>query len=118
MLSLVTNGHTPAKNAPPTISVMLHTRSKFDGFLPKDREGIDTKTSNEVLLCLAAETKDEVDELLEKAKKAGAKVDLGMKMGEMQNECVYCRTFADPDGHIWEVVWQKPGMMDCGEVKE
>lgn len=118
MLSLASNGYTPAKDAPPAISVMLHTRDKFDGFLPMDRAGIDAKTSNEVMLCLAAESKAEVDELLEKAKKAGAKTDLGMKMGEMQNECVYCRTFADPDGHIWEVVWQKPGMMTAGEGKE
>lgn len=85
-----------------TIVVMVHTPQKYLQFTKKDVAD-STKTS-EVLTALSAESREKVDELVEKAVAAGGSVT-----GETQDHgFMYGRAFDDPDGHTFEVVWMDP----------
>jgi predicted lactoylglutathione lyase len=83
-----------------TIHVMLLTHDKWRQFTPKPI--VDAHASAQVLLCLSAGSKDEVNVYVEQATAAGGKgdptptQDFGFMFG---------RSFEDPDGHIWEVMW-------------
>jgi hypothetical protein len=83
-----------------TIHVMLLTHDKFKIFTPK--QIVDAKTSSEVLICLSAGSRDEVDTTIAKAGAAGGKSDPSPKQ---DYGFMYGRSFEDPDGHIWEVMW-------------
>jgi len=80
-----------------TIFVMLLTHAKFSSFTPK---AICDSKSTEVLLCLSCESREQVEDLVTKAVAAGGSTyaeakDLGF---------MYQHSFADPDGHQWELV--------------
>lgn len=82
--------------------VMLLTEEKFKQFTPK--ELCDTKQATEVLVCLSAESRAEVDQLVAKAVAAGGSlykepIDFGF---------MYGHSFQDPDGHQWELVFMEP----------
>ena len=83
-----------------TIHVMLLTPDKFRQFTPK--KIADAKTSSEVLICISADSRDAVDDMLGKAGDAGGSVDPSPKQ---DYGFMYGRSFEDPDGHIWEVMW-------------
>lgn len=88
--------------------VMLLTREKFSSFTP-GLDICDTGKSAEVLVCLSADSRAEVDTLLDKAVAAGgsnfrAPEDYGF---------MYGRSFRDLDGHIWEIMW-----MDAAAVQQ
>jgi uncharacterized protein len=84
------------------IYVMLLTHQKFKDFTPKAIA--DTATTSEVLTCLSAESKNEVNKMVDAALKAG-----GQKLREAQDYgFMYERSFQDPDGHIWEIMWMDP----------
>ncbi|MBR0897445.1 lactoylglutathione lyase [Bradyrhizobium tropiciagri] len=83
-----------------TIFVMLLTHDKFRQFTPKTIA--DAKTTSEVLICLSAENRDAVDGYVTKAKGAGGSADPSPKQ---DYGFMYGRSFEDPDGHIWEVMW-------------
>jgi len=83
-----------------TINVMLLTHDKFRQFTPK--QIADTRTSAEVLLCLSAESREAVDDTIAKASAAGGVVD---PCPQQDYGFMYGRSFEDPDGHIWEIVW-------------
>jgi len=55
-----------------------------------------------VLICISAASRDAVDAMVGNAKKAGGGVDPCPKQ---DHGCMYGRSFEDPDGHIWEVMW-------------
>lgn len=80
------------------IFVMLLTEARFRDFI---NGGIsDAHVSQEVLTCLSATSRAEVDHLLAKAFAAGARAWKPiMDMGPM-----YGGSFQDPDGHVWELV--------------
>ena len=63
---------------------------------------LDARRTTEVLICISAESREAVDAVVEKAGRAGGGLDPCPRqdMGFM-----YGRSFEDPDGHIWEVVW-------------
>lgn len=89
------------------IFVMLLTEAKFKQFTPK--EIADAVRTTEVLTCLSSESKEAVNELVDKALAAGATEtrdaqDYGFMFG---------RSFNDLDGHIWEIMW-----MDENAVEE
>ncbi|BBJ37851.1 glyoxalase [Streptomyces antimycoticus] len=85
-----------------TIVAMLLTRERYQDFTNK--EIADSAKTSEVLLCLSAESRANVDELVDKALAAG-----GTPAGEPQDHgFMYGRSFQDPDGHTWEVVWMDP----------
>ncbi|MFF1359692.1 VOC family protein [Streptomyces sp. NPDC058297] len=84
------------------IVVMLLTKEKYAAFTKKTI--IDSTKSTEVLLCLSAESREKVDELVDRAIAAG-----GTETGEKQDHgFMYGRAFDDPDGHTWEIVWMDP----------
>jgi predicted lactoylglutathione lyase len=88
------------------IYFMLLLEKFFNSFTPKSI--IDTQTEVEVINCLMVDSRMEVDELVDKAFKAGAKKsrdpeDLGF---------MYSRSFEDLDGHIWEVGYMDPSHIE------
>ncbi|NBM18971.1 VOC family protein [Streptomyces sp. GC420] len=85
-----------------TIVAMLLTRQRYQDFTSK--KIADSTTTSEVLLCLSAESREKVDELADKALAVG-----GSPAGEPQDHgFMYGRSFQDPDGHTWEVMWMDP----------
>ncbi|WP_405882782.1 VOC family protein [Streptomyces sp. NBC_01136] len=85
-----------------TIIAMLLSKQRYADFTKK--EIADPTRTSEVLLCLSAESREKVDELCDKALAAG-----GSGTREAQDHGhMYGRTFDDPDGHTWEVMWMDP----------
>jgi predicted lactoylglutathione lyase len=83
-----------------TIHAMLMTHEKYSQFTSK--KIADARTTSEVLLCISAESRAEVDATVTKAKAAGSTVDHGP---QQDHGFMYGRDFEDPDGHAWEVMW-------------
>ncbi|MFY9700168.1 MAG: VOC family protein [Rhodoplanes sp.] len=83
-----------------TIHVMLLTHDKFRQFTPKNIAN--ARETSEVLICISADSRGAVDATVEKAGAAGGKVDIGPRQ---DYGFMYGRSFEDPDGHIWEVMW-------------
>jgi predicted lactoylglutathione lyase len=81
------------------IYVMLLTEKFFKTFTNKDVA--DAHKTTEVLVCLNEDSRDAVDTHIEKALKAG-----GTETREPQDHgFMYGRSYSDPDGHIWEIIW-------------
>lgn len=83
-----------------TIHVMLLTHAKFRQFTSKTIA--DAKTTSEVLICISAESREEVDDLVARAVRSGGTPD---PTPTQEFGFMYGRSFEDPDGHIWEVMW-------------
>ena len=83
-----------------TIHVMLMTHDKYRQFTSK--KIADAKSISQVLLSLSVDSRDAVDEIVGKAQVAGGAPDPSPidDYGFM-----YGRSFEDPDGHHWEVMW-------------
>lgn len=83
-----------------TIHAMLMTHDKYRHFTSK--KIVDAKTSSQMLLCISADSRAEVDDIVGKAKAAGGGLDPSPvdDYGFM-----YGRSFEDPDGHAWGVNW-------------
>ncbi len=81
-------------------TMLLHTE-KFKGFTKKEIP--DTSKDSEVIVTFGLESKEEVDQILEKAILAGGKDSRKEDYGWM-----YGRAFEDLDGHIWEAFWMDP----------
>ncbi|MCC9600956.1 glyoxalase/bleomycin resistance/extradiol dioxygenase family protein [Stieleria sp. JC731] len=88
-----------------SIFVMLLTHAKWKTFTSRP---IPPSTSSEVMLCLACESPEAVDRLNELAAAHGGTADINPKqeLGFMYN-----RNLADPDGHVWEMMWMDPKAM-------
>jgi predicted lactoylglutathione lyase len=84
-----------------TISVMLLTHDFYTTFTSKPIA--DAHQSSEVLLALSADSVADVDATVEKASAAGGVADPGPK--QEMGGLMYGRSFEDPDGHHWEVMW-------------
>lgn len=83
-----------------TIHVMLLTHEKFRGFSP--REIADAHRTAQVLLCISQPDRAAVDRITASAAGAGGTADPGPRQ---DFGFMYGRSFADPDGHIWEPMW-------------
>ncbi|MGC0362705.1 putative lactoylglutathione lyase [Rhodococcus sp. 27YEA15] len=82
-----------------TIVVMLLVEPFFKTFTTKEIS--DTATSTEALLGLSAESREAVDTIVDKALATG-----GSEGNALQDHgFMYSRSFQDPDGHIWEIIW-------------
>jgi predicted lactoylglutathione lyase len=92
-----------------TIHVMLLTHSFYSSFTAKPIA--DARATSQVLLCLSADSREAVDELLSAVSAAGGRTDLGLK--QEQHDFMYGRDFEDPDGHSWEVMWMDPAAMQA-----
>lgn len=82
--------------------VMLLQEKFFRSFTK--REPCDTTRQNEALVALSCESRAEVDELANRALEAGG----SPAMPPMDHGFMYVRSFYDPDGHHWEVLWMDP----------
>jgi predicted lactoylglutathione lyase len=78
--------------------VMLLTEKFFSSFISK---GItDTSETTEVLTCVSCESKQQVDDLVSKARSAGGKVPRTAQ----DHGFMYSHGYEDLDGHTWELV--------------
>lgn len=85
------------------IYAMLLTEPFFKGFIP-NKEVADTSKTKEVLVALSTDSRQQVDELVDKAIAAG-----GKQFREPEDHgFMYARSFEDLDGHVWEVIWMDP----------
>jgi uncharacterized protein len=88
--------------------VMLLTHEKFKSFATKPIP--DAHKSTGVLVALALESKQAVDDIVAKALKAGGKEPTPKQdYGFMVQ-----RKFEDPDGHTWGPFWMDPGHVQNG----
>jgi len=82
-----------------TIFVMLLVENRFKDFTKK--EIADATKTTEVLICLDASTREEVDEIVNKAVAAG-----GLNYRDPDDYgWMYSNCFADLDGHQWEFAY-------------
>jgi predicted lactoylglutathione lyase len=78
--------------------VMLLVEKFFGSFIDK---GItDTSTTTEVLTCLSCNSRQQVDDLVAKARAAGGKVPRAAQ----DHGFMYSHGYEDLDGHTWELV--------------
>ena len=96
-----------------SIHVMLLTHAKWADFTTKTIP--DARTHAQVLLCVSADSREEVDGQVDKAVRAGGKAD---PTPTQDFGFMYGRSFEDPDGHIWEVMWMDPTAIPAGEPAE
>lgn len=90
------------------IFIMLLTHEKFKTFTSK--EICDATKSTEVLVCLSSESREKVDEMVRKAVAAG-----GTTYDEPQDHgFMYGHGFQDLDGHIWEIIYMEPSVINQG----
>lgn len=69
-----------------------------------DKAIVDTSREMEVQNAVSATSREEVDELVEKAIAAGAR----SAKPPSDESFMYSRGFQDPDGHLWDFVWMDP----------
>jgi len=93
-----------------TIHVMLLTHDFYSTFTGKPIA--DAHQTSQVLLAISADSQGEVDATIEKAGGAGGATDPGPKQDA--GGMMYGRSFEDPDGHHWEVVWMDPTAAEQG----
>ena len=91
------------------IHVMLLTHDKFRQFTPLPIA--DAKAASQVLLCLSADSRESVDSTVERAVTAGGTADPAPKQ---DYGVMYGRSVADPDGHIWEIMWMDTAAAEQG----
>jgi predicted lactoylglutathione lyase len=96
-----------------SIHVMLLTHEKWATFTSKTIP--DAHQTAQVLLCVSADSREAVDGQVDKAVKAGGKAD---PTPTQDFGFMYGRSFEDPDGHIWEVMWMDPTAIPAGEPAE
>ena len=82
--------------------VMLLAEPFFRAFTTKDL--CDTAAHTEALLALSCDSRDEVDDLVNKAIAAGG----SHAMPSQDHGFMYGWSFYDLDGHHWEVFWMNP----------
>ena len=83
-----------------TIHAMLLTHDKYRQFTAKPIA--DAHATSSALICLSADSREAVDAMVDSAEGAGGRGDPGQKL---DYGFMYGRSFEDPDGHHWEVMW-------------
>ena len=94
------------------VNVMLLTHDFYRTFTTKQIP--DAHNSAQVLLCLSADSREAVDAQVEAAGRAGGVLDPCPKQD--MGGFMYGRSFEDPDGHIWEVMWMDTSAAEQGAV--
>ena len=88
------------------IFVMLLIEEFFKSFIKK--EIADTTKSTECIICLSADSRENVDEMVNKAVAAG-----GTIYKEPQDHgFMYGHAYQDLDGHLWEIMWMDPSAIN------
>ena len=91
------------------IHVMLLTHEKWATFTSKKIP--DAHASAQMLLCLSRDSRDAVDAVVAQAGAAGGTADPNKPQ---DYGFMYGRSYADPDGHIWETMWMDPAAAAAG----
>jgi predicted lactoylglutathione lyase len=90
-------------------SAMLVVEPFFQGFVAP-RDIADTSKSQEVIVGLSAESREQVDDLTDKALAAGAQ-----SLGDADDQgFMYMRGFRDLDGHQWSFIWMDMSAIPVG----
>lgn len=89
-----------------TIFVMILTHHKWKTFTTRP---IPSKDSSEVMNCLSCDSRDEVNKIADAAGKYGGAADINPVQ---DHGFMMSRSFADPDGHVWEVMWMDPAIAE------
>jgi uncharacterized protein len=84
------------------IYAMLLVEPFFRTFTTK--QIADTSIVTEALIALSVDHRDEVDALVDKAMAAGATY----ANDPQDHGFMYSRSFQDPDGHTWEILFMEP----------
>ena len=88
------------------IYVMLLTHDKWRSFTSRP---IPPSTSSEAMLCLSCDSRDAVDKLNMLASNNGGTADIN---SQQDYGFMYIRSLADPDGHVWEMMWMDMSAME------
>ena len=87
------------------ITAILMHPTRFADFV--EGEIADAQKTTEVLLALSADSREDVDRL-----RATALANGGGEWKPTQDHgFMYGASFADPDGHVWEVGWMDPAAL-------
>jgi predicted lactoylglutathione lyase len=89
------------------IFIMLLVEKFFKTFTKKQIS--DTTRDTEVIIALSAESREKVDQLIDKVIEAGG----AEPRNPQDHGWMYGRSFEDIDGHLWEVIY-----MDKNALKE
>ena len=82
--------------------VMLLVGGRFQDFTKKPIA--DARSQTEAIIALSADSRAEVDEIVNKALAAG-----GQPSSDPQDHgFMYGWSFQDLDGHLWEILWMDP----------
>lgn len=81
------------------IFAMLLVEERFKDFTKK--QICDAKENTEVLIALDADSREKVDEMVQKAVEAGGSI----YKDPQDHGWMYGHSFADPDGHQWEILY-------------
>jgi predicted lactoylglutathione lyase len=92
-----------------TICVMLLTHDKWKSFTTKAIP--DARQSAQVMLCLSRDSREHVDATLADVAAAGGNADCDPPQ---DYGFMYGRSFEDPDGHNWEVMWMDQAAVEQG----
>ncbi len=86
-----------------SIGVMLLTHEHYRRFTARPIG--DPRRESQMLIALTADSRDEVDAMIEKGVAAGGRADPNpaQDLGFMFN-----RHIEDPDGNVWEILWMDP----------
>lgn len=103
----------PAPNQ--NMCLMVHAHGRFKMFIRPDSDINDATKSTECLFSVSVDKKEAVDEWISNAVKAGGTADPYVFKDNGAACNMYTRSFADLDGHIWEVVTM---FGDCEEKPE
>ncbi len=87
-----------------TIVIMILTHEKWKSFTDRP---IPDAGSSEMLLCLNLDSRDEVNAITETAGANGGQADVNPAQ---DHGFMFSRSFADPDGHVWEPMWMDPAV--------
>lgn len=89
------------------IHVMLLTHARFADFT--SRKIPNAHETAQMLICLSENSRADVEATVAKALAAG-----GTQPNPVQDHgFMYGSNFADPDGHIWEVMWMDPAAINA-----
>ena len=86
--------------------VMLLVEDRFRDFTKKQL--IDPESQIEAMISLSADSREDVDALADKALVSGG----SPASDPIDMDFMYTRSFQDPDGHHWEIVWMNPAVLE------
>ncbi|MEF2976279.1 VOC family protein [Subtercola sp. YIM 133946] len=94
-----------------SLYIMLGSKSHVAALT--DRELLDPGSQVQVLHALEVESREEVDDLADKAAAAG-----GVALEPQDFGFMYARDIHDPDGHGWQLTWMDPAAAETGTPDE